>query len=339
VDSRTSFSFSFRALAAPVVAALALTLLISACGGGDSSKPSASASGLTTTTPGATFSGNPSPTTTDAAVATAVSSEPTIGPTVPRYTPSPEPTPVASLGDKKLYLALGDSLSAGNGASDPSRTSFVALITQALGSAYEVLDLGVPGHTSDDLINKQLGRAVSEIQARQTDGIPGNETAAITLEIGGNDLLNLYTSLVLPGTCPSVPEALQRPQCVDGLRNALDHYRTNLEQILDALKTADPNVPIFLETLYNPFSGGASNLDQIGALALEGQAGTVFPDGLNDVIRQVGQEKGVTAVDWYSIFVGKSNQYISQDLIHPNDTGYQLMAQAILYAMAQAGLP
>jgi lysophospholipase L1-like esterase len=321
-----------------LIAAVALALLIAACGG--SSNSTALTSNVTTATrsPMPTAPA-PSPSPTPTPTPMPVSSGPTFEPTFPHITPSPEPTPVSSLGGKKLYLALGDSLSAGSGASDPSRTSFVALITQALGNGYEVLDLAVPGHTSDDLINKQLGRAVSEIQARQTDGIPGNETAAITLEIGGNDLLNLYTSLVVPGTCPSVPEALQKQACVDGLSNALNHYRTNLEQILDALKTADPNVPIFLETLYNPFSGGASNLDQIGALALEGQAGTVFPDGLNDVIRQVGQEKGVTAVDWYSIFVGKSNQYISQDLIHPNDTGYQLMAQAILYAMAQAGLP
>ncbi|HEY8768755.1 MAG TPA: GDSL-type esterase/lipase family protein [Dehalococcoidia bacterium] len=339
MDSRTSFSFSFRALAALLVAALALTLLVAACGGG-SSDSTALTSDVTTATGSPTPTApTPPPSPAPTPTLVPVTSGPTSEPTFPHITPSPEPTPINPLGDQKLYLALGDSLSAGNGASDPSRTSFVALITQALGASYEVLDLGVPGHTSDDLINKQLSRAVSEIQARNTDGIPGNETAAITLEIGGNDLLNLYTSLVLPGTCPSVPEALQRPQCVDGLRNALDHYRTNLEQILDALKAADPNVPIFLETLYNPFSGGANNLDQIGALALEGQAGTVFPDGLNDVIRQVGQEKGVTVVDWYPIFVGKSNQYISQDLIHPNDTGYQLMAQAILDAMAQAGLP
>jgi lysophospholipase L1-like esterase len=325
-------------LPALLIAAVALALLIAACGGGSNSTALTSNVTTATRSPMPTAPA-PSPSPTPTPTLMPVSSGPTFEPTFPHITPSPEPTPVSSLGGKKLYLALGDSLSAGSGASDPSRTSFVALITQALGNGYEVLDLAVPGHTSDDLINKQLGRAVSEIQARQTDGIPGNETAAITLEIGGNDLLNLYTSLVVPGTCPSVPEALQKQACVDGLRNALDHYRTNLEQILDALKMADPNVPIFLETLYNPFSGGASNLDQIGALALEGQAGTVFPDGLNDVIRQVGQEKGVTVVDWYPIFVGKSNQYISQDLIHPNDTGYQLMAQAILYAMAQAGLP
>jgi lysophospholipase L1-like esterase len=339
VNPRASFSFNFRALPALLVAAVALALLIAACGGGGSDSTALTSNVTTATRSPTPTAPAPSASPTPTPTLVPVTSGPTSEPTFPHITPSPEPTPINPLGDQKLYLALGDSLSAGNGASDRSRTSFVALITQALGDGYEVLNLGVPGHTSDDLINKQLSRAVSEIQARQTDGIPGNETAAITLEIGGNDLLNLYTSLVLPGTCPSVPESLQRPQCVDGLRNALDHYRPNLEQILDALKAADPNVPIFLETLYNPFSGGASNLDQIGALALEGQAGTVFPDGLNDIIRQVGQEKGVTVVDWYPIFVGKSSQYISQDLIHPNNTGYQLMAQAILDAMAQQGLP
>jgi lysophospholipase L1-like esterase len=243
------------------------------------------------------------------------------------------------LGDEKLYLALGDSLSAGNGSSDPSRTSFVALITQALGNGYETLNLGVPGDTSDDLLNGPIGRAVSEIEARQADSVPNNETAAVTLEIGGNDLLKLYVDLVVSGKCPSVPEALQRQECVDGLRNALDHYKPNLEAAIDALQTADPTLPIFLATLYNPFSGGAYNLDQIGALALEGQAGTPFPDGLNDVIRDVGAEKGVTVVDWYPIFLGKMSEYIAQDLIHPNDTGYGLMAQAMLDAMHAHGLP
>jgi lysophospholipase L1-like esterase len=215
----------------------------------------------------------------------------------------------------------------------------VALITQALGDGYEVLDLGVPGDTSDDLVSRRIDRAVSEIEARQTDGVPNNETAAITLEIGGNDLLGLYFDLVVSGKCPSVPEALQKQVCVDGLRNALNHYTPNLEQAIDALQATGPDVPIFLATLYNPFSGGSTNLDQIGALALEGQADTPFPEGLNDIIRQVGQEKGVTVVDWYPLFLGQVNTLISSDLIHPNDAGYALMAQAMLDAMHERGLP
>jgi len=312
------------------LAAFLAIALLAACGGDDSSNPTTSASG--TATKSATPRRSPGPTTTP------VPNVATPGPTQV-VTPKPEPTPVDPLGDEKLYLALGDSLSNGNGASDHSRTSFVALTIQGLGDGYELLNLGVAGHDSDDLIHEQLDRAVSEIQSRNNDGTPGNETAAITLEIGGNDLLALYESLVLTGLCPSVPEALQKQECVDGLRAALDHYRPNLEHILDALKAADPNVPIFLMTLYNPFSGNSGNLDRIGVLALEGEAGTPFPEGINDTIRQVGQAKGAVVVDWYPIFIGKVNEYIAQDIIHPNDIGYSLMAQAVLDAMEQHGLP
>ncbi len=98
-------------------------------------------------------------------------------------------------------------------------------------------------------------------------------------------------------------------------------------------------MPIFIATLYNPFSGGSTNLDQIGALALEGQADTPFPQGLNDIIRQVGQAKGVNVVEWYSLFLGGVNTLISNDLIHPNDAGYALMAQAVLDSMYSHGLP
>ena len=315
-------------------AALVALLLLASCGGDDSSSSTSPSSSVTQSgTPTPRRSTGPTPT------ATAAPGTATVGPTQFIVTPKPEPTAVNQLGDEKLYLSLGDSLAAGRGSSDASRKSWVALTLQGLGPGYELLNLGVPGHDSDDLINKQLDRAVSEITARNNDGVPGNETAAITLEIGGNDLLALYDSLVVSGKCPSVPEALQKQECVDGLRAALDHYRPNLEHILDALKAADPNVPIFLMTLYNPFSGGSSNLDRIGVLALEGEAGSPFPEGLNDTIREVGAAKGAIIVEWYPIFIGKYDQYIAQDIIHPNDTGHALMAQAVLDAMAQHGLP
>jgi lysophospholipase L1-like esterase len=315
-----------------IFAALLAALLV-ACGG-DDSDPSASASSSVTPTKIAT-SGSLTP---GAATPTSAPNTATVGPSLINNTPKPEPTPVNSLGDEKLYLSLGDSLAAGNGSSDKSRTAWVALTYQGLGPGYEVHNLGHAGDDSDDLINRQLDPAVSEMQTRLNDGIPGNETAVITLEIGGNDLLHLYDSLVLTGLCPSVTESLKKPECVEGLRNALDHYRPNLEQILDRLKAADPNVPIFLMTLYNPFSGASENLDAIGALALEGQDGTPFPEGLNDTIRQVGAEKGAIVVDWYPLFIGKAYEYIAQDLIHPNDTGQSVMAQALLAAMSQHGL-
>src|SRR5436309_12120294 len=71
-----------------------------------------------------------------------------------------------------LYIALGDSLSAGNGASDRTTTAFVPLVHKALGPNVDLLNLGIPGHTSQDLIKGQLDRAVSEIKQRKADSDP-----------------------------------------------------------------------------------------------------------------------------------------------------------------------
>jgi lysophospholipase L1-like esterase len=240
-----------------------------------------------------------------------------------------------------MYLALGDSLSEGVSASDEKRTAWVPLVAIGLGSAYELRNLGIAGLDSRELIKDgPLDWAQQEIRSRAIDAVPGNEVAAITLEIGGNDLLDLYFNLVLPGLCPSIPEALERPVCVNELRNALDEYGPNLDTILNTLQRAAPGVPIFLMTLYNPFSGGSSVLDDIGVLTLEGREGTPFPDGLNDAIRaRAASHPNVVLVEWYDLFLGKQGEYISQDLIHPNDKGYSVMADAVLAAMRAAGLP
>jgi lysophospholipase L1-like esterase len=303
-----------RLIGSPVWAVLLLALaasLLVACGGDDDAS-TADPTGATAT---------PTPTL-------AVRDRP----------PGPEDAVTPEPGTRLLYLALGDSLSAGIGATDPLTTSWVPLVGDALG--YEVINRGIPGDDSAELLNEgSLDDGIIEIESRATDANPANDVGAITLEIGGNDLLDIYFDLVIPGDCPSVVESLERPACVEALSNALTEYRENLVQILTRLKSAAGDTPIFLMTLYNPFSGGASHVDQIGVLALEGQDGTPFPTGLNDVIREQAAATGVHLVEWYELFLQKQSQYISQDLIHPNDTGHQVMANAVIAAMAAAGLP
>src|SRR2546426_547686 len=81
-----------------------------------------------------------------------------------------------------LYIALGDSLSVGIGASVLApEAGFVALVHQGLDHGVGLLQLGVPGHTSQDLIDKQLDQAIGEIQRRKEDGIAGNEVKVVTL--------------------------------------------------------------------------------------------------------------------------------------------------------------
>ncbi len=236
--------------------------------------------------------------------------------------------------DEPLYIALGDSLSEGVGATDGRSTAFVPLVHQGLGDGVGLLNLGESGDTSAQLLSHgHVDAAVAEIEKRKTDGDPNNDVTLVTLEIGGNDLLNLYFRLVLPGTCPNLTEALKKPQCVDALRGAMASFRPNLKEALDHLQAADPDLRIVLMTLYNPFSGGIQAFDPVGQLALEGTPDTAFPEGLNDGIRAQAIESGVTLVDIYPLFVGKAKEYIFTDLIHPNDKGYRVMADAVLAAI------
>ncbi len=298
-------------LIAGLIAAAAALLLV-ACGGGNDDGARDAASG---------------PTATELPTGSLVTAAPTA-------TPTARPT-----GPRPLYLALGDSLSVGVGASDGPTRGWVGLVSAAL-PEWDLLNLGVSGDDSRELLfGGPLDEGLRHIARRATDAEPGNEVGAITLEIGGNDLLDIFFDLVVPGDCPSVIESLQREACVRALESALAAYRSNLTETLQRLTEAAPDTPVFLMTIFNPFSGGASGVDEMGVLALEGQEGTAFPKGMNDIIREVGDEAGVTVVEWYELFLGKQSEYIASDLIHPNDTGHAVMAAAVIEAMALAGLP
>jgi len=250
------------------------------------------------------------------------------------------PSDDGRIGGAPLYIALGDSLSAGVGASNYVEKGFVGLVHDKLGPEFALLNLGIAGDTSRELIEEgPLDRVIAEIEQRNYDDNADNNVTVVTLEIGGNDLLDLFFDLVLPGRCPSVSQGLERPECVDALRETLDAYEPNLVLILDRLHEADAQLPIFLMTLYNPFSGGASPLlDEIGELALEGAPDTPFLEGLQDIIRRQAEANDVPLVEVYPHFEGKAREYIASDTIHPNDTGYQVMADAVLAEMREAGL-
>ena len=235
-----------------------------------------------------------------------------------------------------LYIALGDSLSAGVGASDREATGFVPLVHKGLGERWQLINFGWSGDTSDDLLKRGfLDATIALIQYRNGDDDPDNDAKLVTLGIGGNDLLAMFNELVLSGTCPSVEEALAKPECVESLRETLDRFGTNLAIALDRLTEAGPDVRIVVMTLYNPMSESswfpeAQDMAQVVEMALEGLPDTPFPEGLNDITRSEVEERGFILVDWHPLFESRGNEYIARDFIHPNDDGYEVMAAAIL---------
>jgi|FLYL01.1.fsa_nt_gi lysophospholipase L1-like esterase len=238
-----------------------------------------------------------------------------------------------ALPQEGTYIALGDSLSVGVGATDPSR-AFVPRVHACLGDGFELINLGHSGDTSEQLLSHgHLAAAVAEVQARNGDQDPDNDVRLITIEIGGNDLLGLFFSLVLPGTCPTVEVSLTRQQCVEALRSVLDALSANLEEAFSTLREAAPGVPIVTFTLYNPLTGLAPGPAALADLALEGIPDTAFPSAANDVIREGAMAAGIYVADVYPLFQKAELDYISGDYIHPNNTGYGVIAGAVLAAI------
>ena len=108
---------------------------------------------------------------------------------------------------RPLYLALGDSLAAGVGASDPAVTGdvpqFYQLLRQELAcqpagqpscGSLALRNLGVGGATSTTLLATQLPEAVAELQARNGDPNPYNDVRVVTIDIGGNDVFGVVSS-------------------------------------------------------------------------------------------------------------------------------------------------
>jgi acyl-CoA thioesterase-1 len=267
----------------------------------------------------------------------------------PSPSPSPSPSPTSTVAGSPeaavapVYIALGDSLAEGVGASDPSSTAYVPKFHEYLQDALGIADLtlmnlGHSGDTSVDLIaHGHLAEAVREIGARNFDEIPENDVQVVTLNIGGNDLLDLFLDLVIAGTCPELETSMAKPECVDALQDVLDGLRENFDQALDELEQADPDLPILTADLYNPFSGSNLPFDEVAEWALEGREGSPVEEGLNDVIRSIAAEHGVRVADWYSTFQGKSAQFVAPDRIHANDAGYTAMTDALAAAYEATG--
>jgi lysophospholipase L1-like esterase len=84
------------------------------------------------------------------------------------------------------------------GASDRDATSFVPLVHEGLGEGVELLNLGHSGDTSDEFITHgHLSEALTQVEQRNGDGDPDEDVKLVTLDIGGNDLLDLYFSVGL----------------------------------------------------------------------------------------------------------------------------------------------
>lgn len=231
--------------------------------------------------------------------------------------------PAGSAQQGGLYVALGDSIAAGLGASSLSK-SYVQLYygyLQSSGSGVtSLLNPSRPGATSTDLRNQQLGSAVAVINQ-------SSDTKAVTINIGLNDILR-------DTRCPTA----NAPSCP---------FAANLRAILAALNEAlgsdlgDETVQV-LEP-FNPDVGtpneGARRQQLLGSDGKVDCSGTEAALGLNDLIRCISTELGARPVDVLPIFDAAGEAFLDVDHLHPNDAGHLAIAQAFGGAATPAAPP
>ena len=210
-------------------------------------------------------------------------------------------------GDGGVYLALGDSIADGEGASDREATDYVAQVYEALQSRYgaslQLESLAVGGHTTQDLIDQQLGPAVALIE--------GGDVRAVTITIAGNDLYVLANDPV----CPTEPAS---PDCP--FEDIIAETEKRLNAVLRELRAAGPDTPIVIEVYPNLFSGTGN--------AFEEPAEYSF-GRLNEVIEAVADDHDVLIADPRDGFEGRATEVTAPNF-HPNDPGYEIIAAAFL---------
>jgi acyl-CoA thioesterase-1 len=237
--------------------------------------------------------------------------------------------PAAPAGAKETpaYVAIGDSLAFGVGASDPATDGYVAITYDALQRSeryrqrgLELINLGVPGATSSDLLlpGGQLERAVAEIRERQDDTSSADDNVEIiTVNIGGNDLLALVTS-----DSPCLAD-LRSAECEQLLQGTLDTLEDDLTQVLQRLREAAPKADIVVLDLYSPLSGRGGAPELVADLVVR---------DINAVTGRVISDPELRAklVSVYSLFRGRTLQLVGADNLHPNDDGHAVMAEVVL---------
>jgi len=238
--------------------------------------------------------------------------------------------PAGAREETPAYVALGDSLAFGVGASDPATTGYVALTFDSLRKSERyrergltLVNLGVPGATSADLLlaDGQVEKAIAEIKKRQEDTTSADDNVEIiSVDIGGNDLLGLITG---GSPCLSDPAAAA---CQERFTQMFDTLSDNLKETVRRLRQVAPRADIVIVTLYSPLSGSGGPLELPAALAVQ---------QVNGVMRQVAAipELEAKLADVYDLFAPHSAQLVAADSLHPNDSGHAVIAEALLAAI------
>lgn len=204
-------------------------------------------------------------------------------------------------------VAIGDSLTRGTG--DIEGKGYVGYVTDQLkqkqiGQEVTLINLAIKGLTAPELAEQLKQKEVLR-QIGQAD--------LVMMTIGGNDLFHGGQSL------SDLSEA--------NILRLQQSYLKHLKSILTNIRAVNKEATIYLVGLYNPFSAFEN-----GELM-----SSVVRDWNYNTTETAAQFAKTVFVPTYDLFQLQAADFLFTDQFHPNEIGYQLIADRVAALVTQAG--
>lgn len=231
--------------------------------------------------------------------------EPRVPSAFSKYTVPPNFIPQAL-----LVTALGDSLSQGVG-DDLNAGGYVGRL------ALEMREWpGVRGTVVENTAKR--GRRSDQLLALFQKGEltgPVAEADYVVMTIGGNDIMRIVKRDLFSLN-------------VEAFEDELVLYENRFQTIFSNIRAINPNVPVVVIGVYNPFSLITRDVQEFDEII------AAYNESMEMVAEEDPQACFVPVND---LFIGNDNLVYHTDFFHPNSKGYDLMTARILERMEECG--
>ncbi|ERJ77769.1 SGNH/GDSL hydrolase family protein [Streptococcus sobrinus] len=221
------------------------------------------------------------------------------------------------------YVALGDSLTQGVG-DTTNQGGFVPILSRQVESDYHyrvtAKNYGVSGNTSQQILTRLEEKKDLKKDMQKAD--------LLTLTLGGNDVMAILRKNISDLTLDSFTKPAQ-------------DYQKHLRKIIELARKGNKDLPIYVLGIYNPYYLNFPDMTQMQEVVDNWNEGTkqvtqeydkVYFVEINDrLYKGIDGKEGVTESGDGSNKADKRNDVLyEKDHFHPNNTGYQIMANAVL---------
>lgn len=213
--------------------------------------------------------------------------------------------PVEAKGSE-VYIAIGDSLAAGQTPNRAIDAGYADLIAEELKRSRQLAfyskELAFPGFTTADVL--------STVQSEEAKALLKNATL-VTISAGANDLLRLVQANPSDGSLSyqQIPADF-----------ALNSVRKNITEIINEVKEAAPKAKIYVMGYYFAYPHAHESQKQGVQREL---------DTLNAILKMQAESNGAKFISVEEAFAPKAKELIPNPAdVHPSMEGYRLMANA-----------